>query len=441
MISPVASASTPGHTAADGVGTAGRTGPDVRSDLQVRVEPGRAGTTIEIRSRVASLYGESIRRTVEATLAALGVSGVHVTVDDHGAVPWVIAARVEAAVRDAGLIGTQPAGNTADTVSGGGVHSPADHDGERETLPRSRLPRLPSPRDRLRRSRLYVPGGEPKFMLNAGLHRPDGVILDLEDSVHPAHKDAARLLVRNALRMIDFAGAERMVRINQHEPGLVDVDAIVPEQPNMVLIPKAEHADQLRAVQERIAAVRSRLGIADAPPIWLMPIIETALGVEHAFSIAAATNTVAAITIGLEDYTADLGVAKTRDGAESLWARQRIVNAARAAGVQAIDSVYGNVDDAEGLLAWAERARAMGFSGMGCVHPRQIGVIHRAFRPTAEEIQRAQQIVDAFADAQHRGLGVVSLGSRMIDPPVVLRAHRLIEHVREIDLLGGGGDA
>jgi citrate lyase subunit beta / citryl-CoA lyase len=434
MISPVASGSTMGRTAAQGVGVAGRTGPDVRSDLQVRVESGRAGTTIEIRSRVASMYGESIRRTVDATLAALGVSGVHVTVDDHGAVPWVIAARVEAAVRDAGIIGAQPAGDTANTVSGDGA-------GEGETMPRSGLPRLPSPRDRLRRSRLYVPGGEPKFMLNAGLHRPDGIILDLEDSVHPAHKDAARLLVRNALRMIDFAGAERMVRINQHEPGLLDVEAIVAEQPNMILIPKAEHADQLRAVQERIAAVRTRRGITDAPPIWLMPIIETALGVEHAFSIAAATDTVAAITIGLEDYTADLGVAKTRDGAESLWARQRIVNAARAAGVQAIDSVYGNVDDEEGLLAWAERARAMGFSGMGCVHPRQVGVIHRAFRPTAEEIQRAQQIVDAFADAQHRGLGVVSLGSRMIDPPVVLRAHRLIEHVREIDMLRGGGEA
>jgi citrate lyase subunit beta / citryl-CoA lyase len=432
MISPVASGSTPGHTAAHGLGVAGRTGPDVRSDLQVRVEPGRAGTTIEIRSRVASMYGESIRRTVDATLAALNVSGVHVTVDDHGAVPWVIAARVEAAVRDAGLMGTQAAGDTANTVR---------RDGEGETMPKSRLPRLPSPRDRLRRSRLYVPGGEPKFMLNAGLHRPDGIILDLEDSVHPAHKEAARLLVRNALRMIDFAGAERMVRINQHESGLVDVEAIVPEQPNLILIPKAEHADQLRAVQERIAAVRTRLGIADAPPIWLMPIIETALGVEHAFSIAAATETVAALTIGLEDYTADLGVAKTRDGAESLWARQRIVNAARAAGVQAIDSVYGNVDDEEGLLAWAQRARAMGFSGMGCVHPRQIGVIHRAFRPTAEEIQRAQQIVDAFTDAQQRGLGVVSLGSRMIDPPVVLRAHRLIEHVREIDLLRGGGEA
>jgi citrate lyase subunit beta / citryl-CoA lyase len=439
MISPVASGSTLGHTAAPGVGTAGRTGPDVRSDLQVRVEPGRAGITVEIRSRVASMYGESIRRTVDETLDALGVSGVHVTVDDHGAVPWVIAARVEAAVRDAGLIGTQPAGDTATMVAGDGARS--GHDGERETLPPSRLPRLPSPRDRLRRSRLYVPGGEPKFMLNAGLHRPDGIILDLEDSVHPAHKAAARLLVRNALRMMDFAGAERMVRINQHETGLADVEAIVPEQPNMILIPKAEHADQLRAVQDRIAAVRTRLGIADAPPIWLMPIIETALGVEHAFSIAAATETVAAITIGLEDYTADLGVAKTRDGAESLWARQRIVNAARAAGVQAIDSVYGNVDDEEGLLAWAERARAMGFSGMGCVHPRQIGVIHGAFRPTVEEIQRAQQIVDAFADAQQRGLGVVSLGSRMIDPPVVLRAHRLIEHVREIDLLRGGGEA
>jgi citrate lyase subunit beta / citryl-CoA lyase len=431
MISPAAAGSTMGHAAVPDGGVAGRTGPDVRSDLQVRVEPGHAGITMEIRSRVASLYGDSIRHTVETTLAALGVSGVHVSVDDHGAVPWVIAARVEAAARDAGLIGTRLRGDATDAVPG---------DGQRDPVQPPLRPRLATSRDRLRRSRLYVPGGEPKFMLNAGLHRPDGIILDLEDSVHPAHKDAARLLVRNALRMMDFAGAERMVRINQHELGLMDLDAIVPEQPNLILVPKAEYAHQLLAVQERIASVRARLGIMDAPPIWLMPIIESALGVEQAFAIAAATETVAAMTVGLEDYTADLGVARTPDGAESLWARQRIVNAARAAGVQAIDSVYGNVDDVEGLQTWALRARAMGFSGMGCVHPRQIGVIHRAFRPTAEEIQRAQQIVDAYADAQRRGLGVVSLGSRMIDPPVVLRARRLVEHVREIDLLSGGGE-
>jgi citrate lyase subunit beta / citryl-CoA lyase len=132
-------------------------------------------------------------------------------------------------------------------------------------------------------------------------------------------------------------------------------------------------------------------GACGCAPIWLMPIIESALGVENAFAIASAHPGVAALTIGLEDYTADLGVVKTREGVESLWARQRLVNAARAAGVQAIDSVYGDVQDEDGLLAWGLASRAMGFVGMGCVHPRQIRVIHEAFAPTAEELAKAER--------------------------------------------------
>jgi citrate lyase subunit beta/citryl-CoA lyase len=166
-----------------------------------------------------------------------------------------------------------------------------------------------------------------------------------------------------------------------------------------------------------------------------MPILESALGIENAHAIATADDSVAAMTIGLEDYTADLGVRKTKDGGESLYARQRMVNAARAAGVQAIDSVYGDVGDVDGLRAWAMRARAMGFEGMGCVHPRQIRPIHGAFAPSAAEIERALNIVAAFDEATARGLGVVSLGTRMIDPPVVLRAQRVVDLARRSGLV------
>ncbi len=295
-------------------------------------------------------------------------------------------------------------------------------------------------------------------MLNAGLHRPDGVILDLEDSVHPSAKHAARLLVRNALRCVDFGGAERMVRINQLPMGLDDLDAVIPEAPNLVLIPKVEREEQVMEVADRIRETRAaqrdaedrrakRAGEIRAPraepdgEIWLMPILESALGVENAFEIARADPTVVALTIGLEDYTADLGVAKTAEGTESLWARRRLVNAARAAGVQAIDSVYGDVQDETGLRAWALAARAMGFTGMGCVHPRQIRVIHEAFAPGPGELEKAERIVAAFEEAESRGLGVVSLGSKMIDPPVVLRARRLVEHARRMGLTNGGGGA
>lgn len=276
-------------------------------------------------------------------------------------------------------------------------------------------------------------------MINAGLHRPDAVILDLEDSVHPTQKDAARLLVRNALRVLDFGEAERMVRINQLPLGLEDLEAIVPETPDVILVPKVESADDVRAVATHVAEMRRAThALAGAHPIWLMPIVESALGVENAFEIAAAGDDVVALTIGIEDYTADLGVVKTREGRESEWARRRVVNAARAAGVQAIDSVFGDVADERGLREWAKASRAMGFAGMGCVHPRQIRVVHAAFAPSPEELERAERIVAAYEDAEAHGLGVVSLGSKMIDPPVVARALRLVEQAREIGVVPRG---
>jgi citrate lyase subunit beta/citryl-CoA lyase len=398
--------------AAAGRGEAGRAGDDVRSDLHVVVElTERDGIDIDLMSKVASLYGASIEETTRSTLARLGVENARVTIDDKGAVPFVIAARVEAAASRAG------AGDRGDA-------RPVRTAPEREHTSRNRL----------RRSRLYLPGDQPKLQLNAGLHRPDGVILDLEDSVHPDHKEAARLLVRNALRCIDFGPAERMVRINQLPFGLADLSTIVPERPDLLLIPKTETAEQVVEVDARVREILE-VGLDDAPAVWLMPILETALGIENASSIATASTAVVGLTIGLEDYTADLGVPKTLDGAESLYARGRLVNAARAAGVQPIDSVFGDVGDEDGLRAWATRSRAMGFEGMGCIHPRQIRPIHEAFAPTRAEIDKALGIVAAFEEAEAKGLGVVSLGTRMIDPPVVLRAQRLVRLARQAGLI------
>lgn len=395
----------PGATA-----TAGRSGDGVRSDLTVTVTVrDSGGVEVSTRSKVAAYYGDSIRETATAVAKDLGAEHASVEINDMGALPYVIAGRVEAALRGAGFTGRS---------------LPA------RTVPR---PEEPTAKDRLRRSRLYLPGNEPKFAINAGIHHPDAVILDLEDSVHPDAKDAARLLVRNALRCVDFMGAERMVRINQLPLGFEDLEEIVPEYPDLILIPKAERAEDVIEVARRIREIQGRDG--GAPDIWLMPILESALGIENAFAIATADDSVAALTIGLEDFTADLGVRKTREGDESLFARQRLVNAARAAGVQSIDSVYGNVGDIDGLRAWGMRARAMGFEGMGCVHPRQIRPIHEAFAPSAAEIEKALAIVAAFDDAAAKGIGVISLGSKMIDPPVVLRAQRLVDLARRSGLV------
>jgi citrate lyase subunit beta/citryl-CoA lyase len=403
-------------------GEAGRAGSDVRSDLHVCVEErASGGIEIELRSRVALYYGENIRQQVRDVLHKLGVEHAFVKMVDEGALPFVIAARLETAVRRAGL------GNQKSATP--------------DALP---LPAA-STRDRLRRSRLYLPGNEPKYFVNAGLHGPDAVILDLEDSVHHSEKDAARLLVRNALRAVDFDAAERMVRINQLPLGLADLEEIIPQSPDLILIPKVETASQVTEVTDAIARIAKQAGVMR--PIWVMPILESALGIENAFAIATASERIAGITIGLEDYTADLGVVKTATGSESLFARQRLVNATHAAHVQAIDSVYGDVADSDGLLRWGEASRAMGFEGMGCIHPMQIEIIHRAFAPSQNELEKALKIVAAYDDAQSRGLGVVSLGSKMIDAPVVQRALKLVERAKRMGMTaatpssGKGGQA
>jgi citrate lyase subunit beta/citryl-CoA lyase len=390
-----------------GPGEAGHFGKDVRSDLHVAIEPrDGGGLDITTESRVAPYYGDSILAQARQVLEVLGIKHARVALHDEGALPFVISARIEAAAKRAGL----------------GLGRKASP--EQMTLPE------PSARDRLRRSRLYLPGSEPKYFINAALHGPDAIILDLEDSVHHAEKDAARILVRNALRAVDFGKCERMVRINQLPLGLEDLAEIVPESPDLILLPKVERPEHIAETDRMIGELKSRYGITR--PIWLMPILESALGIENASAIATASKHVVALTIGLEDYTADLGVAKTAEGRESLYARSRLVNAAKAVGVQAIDSVFGDVGDMSSMRNWAENSRALGFEGMGCIHPAQIPVVHEAFAPSPEEIEKASKIVAAFDEAQKRGLGVVSLGSKMIDPPVVERALKLVERAREM---------
>jgi citrate lyase subunit beta / citryl-CoA lyase len=390
------------------IGRAGHSGGSVRSDCSVAIEPATCGgLQLEMKSRVAAYYGESIRASVLEIVNSFGVMDARISIGDEGALPFTIAARVEAALCDAGYSGNP-------------------------WLPKAAARPESSPKDRVRRSRLYLPGSEPKYFVNASLHGPDALILDLEDSVHPDDKFASRLLVRNALRAVDFGECERMVRINQLPMGLADLDAIVPQRPDLILIPKAEHAEQVKEIDRHIVAVQRQHNIDQ--PIWLMPIIESALGLENAFAMVTASSRIVALTIGLEDYTADLGVPKTKAGDESLFARLRIVNAARAAGLQAIDSVYGDVGDLDGLRIWGERSRSLGFEGMGCVHPSQIEVIHRAFSPSSAEIERAVKIVSAFHEANSQGRAVVSLGSKMIDPPVVQRALQIVKRAAELGL-------
>ena len=382
-------------------GIAGNLGPGVRSDCYVELElKSSGGINIQLESKVDALFKESIQDLAINILDFFDVKDADLKIIDRGALPFVLAARIESVIK-----------YCIDT----------DKEFWLDMIPENTYQ---TEEDQNRRSRLYLPGNTPKLMLNAGIHKPDGIILDLEDSVAPDKKEEARLVVRNALRQVDFYGAERMVRINQLPAGLEDLEYIVPHHLNLILLPKCESAQQVQAVDQRVSETLAKHDLSY--PVYIMPIIESALGVVNAYEIASASDRVTALAIGLEDYTADLGAPRTKEGRETYFARNQLVNAARAAGIQAIDSVFSDVGDMDGLREVVLESKSLGFDGMGCIHPRQIKVIHEAFAPTSEEIEKAKKIVLAFDVAMAKGLGVVSLGTKMIDPPVVKRAQKTI---------------
>ncbi|MFC2120328.1 aldolase/citrate lyase family protein [Bacteroidota bacterium] len=392
------------------IAEAGNHGPKIRSDCQINIEiKNSGGLIINLESKVKTMYGASILDLIKDIFKNFGISNAVVYLTDNGSLPFVLAARTEAAIK-----------NLIDS----------DKEYIQELIPENMYS---SEKGQFRFSRLYLPGNTPSMMINAGIHKPNGIILDLEDSVAHNKKHEARFLVRNALRQVNFYGAERMVRINQLPAGLDDLKYIVPHNVNMILIPKCESAKQIIELEKMIEFIKKKNKIAN--PVWLMPIIESALGVEKAYEIASASDSVAALAIGLEDYTADLGTKRTKDANESFYARTRIVNACVAAGVQPIDSVFSDVGDEEGLIKSVKTSKSLGFVGMGCIHPRQIKVIHESYAPDEEDINKAQKIVNAFYLAEQKGLGVVSLGTKMIDPPVVKRAEHIINLAVKLGLL------
>lgn len=378
--------------------SAGKLGEKVRSDCHIEIELKRSGCiNITLSSKVNVMFGDQIKSLINKMCSFFEISNADINITDYGALEYVIMARFELAVKR--------------------LYPEFD----KEFLPEfSKKSKYKTTKERLRRSRLYLPGNEPKFYPNAGLHKPDGIILDLEDSVAYTEKEAAQLIVRNALRVVDFYGSERMVRINQLPKGIDDLRYIVPHNVHLILIPKAEHAEQINLVEEEVGKLKSEYKIKDE--IYFMPIIESALGVINSYQIASASPNICALAVGLEDYTADIGVQRTNEGKESLFARSMVINSAKAAGVQAIDTVFSDVADMEGLRQSVIEAKSLGFEGKGCIHPRQVQIVNEAFEPTEKEIEKSKKIVLAFEKAEKEGSGVVSLGSKMIDAPVVKRA-------------------
>ncbi|VBB06521.1 Hypothetical protein LUCI_1754 [Lucifera butyrica] len=288
----------------------------------------------------------------------------------------------------------------------------------------------------LRRSMLFLPGNNPGMLQNGGVFEADAVILDLEDAVAPREKDAARLLVAQALQSVDYGRSEKVVRINTLDTyGKQDIKAVVPCSPDGILLPKVQSAAD---VQQAAALIDA----AERPgqkKVRIFALIETPGGVEQAYGIATADPRMAALVLGAEDYTAAIGSQRTPAGTEILHARSSLVNAAAAAGIQAVDTPFTDVNDDAGLANDTRFAKSLGFKGKLSINPRQLEVIYSVFNPEAAEIDWAQQVVAAIRQAEAEGSGVASLHGKMVDAPIVNRAERILFLARLLGLVGGDG--
>jgi citrate lyase subunit beta / citryl-CoA lyase len=280
---------------------------------------------------------------------------------------------------------------------------------------------------RLRRSLLYVPGNMPAMLQNIPVFSADGVMIDLEDAVPLAEKDAARVLARNFLRAFGERDTEVFVRINGLDTRYAsdDLREVLPALPDGIRLPKADSPEVVERLDTLLTEYEERLRL-DIGHFSILPSIESAVGILNCVRTARASRRIVALAFGAEDYTASMEIQRTRSGEELFSARTQVVWAAKAAGVQAIDSVFSDVNDMDGLRAETALIKTLGFTGKSLVNPRQIEVVHEVFRPTPEEIAHAVEVIDAITRAREMGTGVISLRGRMVDAPVVKRAARTL---------------
>ena len=290
----------------------------------------------------------------------------------------------------------------------------------------------------MRRSMLFLPGNNPNMLINGNCLGSDAVIFDLEDAVSPAEKDAARILVRNTMRYMDFHGCEIIVRINSIDTPYwkKDLDEILPCKPGLVLLPKTGTAADALAADAYMSEVEAKLGL-EQNTVGLMPLIETAMGVENAFAIASCSSRVKALFLGAEDLTADLQCKRTKEGREIEYARTRLVVAARAAGVDVYDTPFTDVNDDEGIWTDAQLAKALGFTGKASISPRHVEVINAVFSPTQQEVDYAYEVMEAIDLAKKQGKGAIALRGKMIDAPIVARAERTIAMAQALGMERG----
>lgn len=295
--------------------------------------------------------------------------------------------------------------------------------------------------ERLRRTMMFVPGNNPAMVKDAGIYGADSIMFDLEDAVSMNEKDSARALVYQALKTVDYGDAELVVRINGLDTPYCDNDikAMVKAQIDVIRLPKAETAEMIKELEEKVAAAEKEFDVP-AGSIHLMAAIESAKGVLNAPAIAAASDRMIGLALSAEDYTTDMKTHRYPDGAELEFARNMVLHAARAAGIAAFDTVFTNMDDTEGFYRETNYIHQLGFDGKSLVNPRQIEMVNKVYQPTKPEIENALNVIAAIKDAESKGSGVISMNGQMVDRPVVLRAQRVMKLAQAAHIVNEEGE-
>lgn len=280
---------------------------------------------------------------------------------------------------------------------------------------------------RTRRSMLFVPGANAAMVSNAFIYHADALMFDLEDSVVLREKDAARRLVFHALQHPLYQDVETVVRVNalESEYGVADLEAVVRGGVDIVRLPKTDTAQDVIDIEKHIARIEAECG-REPGSTGLLAAIESPQGITQAVAIAHASPRLIGIALGAEDYVRNLRTERSPEGTELLFARCAILQAARAAGIQAFDTVYSDANNDAGFLREAAHIRQLGFDGKSLINPRQIELLHNLYAPTQQEKDHAQRVVDAAEAAAREGLGVVSLNGKMVDSPVIERARLVL---------------
>ena len=284
--------------------------------------------------------------------------------------------------------------------------------------------------EKLRRTMLFMPGNNPGMIQNAGILGSDSIILCLEDAVSPAEKDSARILVRNAIKTVNFYGAELVVRVNplSTEFGIEDIDVIGRVKPDALMIPKATEED-LETIHAMLDKIEEEEGF-DKGSIKLFPIVESAYGLENVYSIIKSSSRVVGVLLGAEDLTADLEIKRTKEGEEIFYARSKVAAACKALRVDAVDTPFADLTDEEGFIKDINKGKSLGMTGKAAINPRQIDTIHDVFAPTEAEIKYALRVMDAQEEAKREGKGVFSLDGKMVDAPIIARAQTIIKKAK-----------